>query len=161
MTPERFEKHAEQFWNNITTYVETNKNIKTAWCLFVTYDTLLSELYGKYANINWFKTKSLSVLCNKGEEYSTQQDKLHNFKQAVTVAKRYGVKIDPVHAAFGFQLKHLVSINDMVEGRRKFDEDMLFEKFGDAINYCILIDAIETEERENSLWYRIYKFFKK
>lgn len=164
MTPERFEQHAEQFWDNITpSNGVKNQNILTAYILLGAYSACLFDITGKRSDLSClmcsFKLKSLAVLCNKGNEYSTEQDKLHNFKHAVTVAKRYGYKIDPVQAAFGFQLKHLVSIDDMVEGRRKFDEDMLFEKFGDAINYCILIDAIETEQRENSWWYKVYKYF--
>jgi hypothetical protein len=82
------------------------------------------------------------VLIKKGTEYSTDDDKLHNFKQAAEISGH-----TPVHCAEMFQLKHTTSINDMLNNmRNKKTKEMLNEKFVDYINYCVLIAALKKEE---------------
>jgi hypothetical protein len=84
------------------------------------------------------------VLLKKSEEYATEDDKLHNFKIASALSGETAEQ-----ALWGFCIKHLVSISDMVAaGRTKqFTNDQWDEKIGDAINYLILLRAqvLETE----------------
>ncbi len=81
------------------------------------------------------------VLKSKGEEYSTEDDRLHNFKRAAALAAT-----SPELAARGMLAKHIVSVWDMVDhieaGRTPQDDSYVSEKIGDAINYLILLKAL-------------------
>lgn len=86
-----------------------------------------------------------SVLEKKGDEYKSKRDRLHNFK----VAAR---KLDcsPVKALQGMLIKHIVSVDDMIdtmenESDTKFGEEYIEEKIGDIINYYILLEALLKE----------------
>lgn len=92
-----------------------------------------------------------SVLVGKGNEYSTEGDKLWNFKAGAKLWEDFystdtEIKLTtPYEVACMYQLKHLCSIDDIVCGRRQADSAMLAEKFGDFINYECLKAAIATE----------------
>ena len=86
------------------------------------------------------RTESIkSVLAQKGGEYATG-DRLYNFKRAAEIGRA-----TPAKALWGMFAKHLVSVVDMVEGTRPFDEDMINEKIGDSVNYLILLEGILKE----------------
>lgn len=85
------------------------------------------------------------VLVLKSREYSTADDKLHNFRRAA--------ELDPTRSAaqhcLAFAHKHYVSLHDLVDefangDRRK--AAILSEKVGDLVNYLILLEAILTED---------------
>ena len=83
------------------------------------------------------------VLESKSKEYSTDSDKLHNFKQTAITEQ-----ITPADAAHWFLTKHMTSYRDMLKGARegkKYSQKMIDEKFGDIINYFILQEAIFAE----------------
>lgn len=83
------------------------------------------------------------ILEKKAEEYSTDQDRLHNFKRA---AKMLGVT--PEQALLGMKAKHDISIMDMVNdiaAYQKFDLGYVEEKIGDSINYLVLLEALIIE----------------
>lgn len=90
------------------------------------------------------------TLQKKADEYSSDEDRLHNFKLAGKVKSE-----TPQKAAWGMATKHLVSIIDMIE---EFEQkpnyipprELVNEKFGDMINYLVLIEAL-IEERRRSL----------
>lgn len=91
------------------------------------------------------------VLASKSKEYSSDFDKLHNFKLAGKISGQHEAEV-----AFGFLLKHFTSFMDMknqIAAGKKFKRAYLDEKFGNIINYFILIEAIfvesglEVEER--------------
>lgn len=90
------------------------------------------------------------VLNCKREEYSDGEDRLHNFVAASRIDDE-----DPARALWGMWKKHIVSIADIV---RKMEEDPNYvpsrstcaEKFGDNINYTLLLEGI-VEERRKSL----------
>ena len=95
------------------------------------------------------------VLLKKGDEYSTEGDKLHNFKRSVEIAKGlYGEyelspHLTPLTCLLGMALKHHTSIADINSGTTKnITIELLFEKFGDAINYAVLADAIQLDNGE-------------
>lgn len=89
-----------------------------------------------------------SVLATKGAEYATDDDRMHNFNVARKISP---TTISREEAIFGMTSKHLVSVLDIIEGTRyskKFTEGFIREKFGDLINYLILM---ETSLMETSL----------
>lgn len=80
------------------------------------------------------------VLSSKGEEYGSV-DRLHNFKSSSRTAR-----VTMLQCAKMFQLKHLVSIDDLLTKRLTCTREVVDEKVGDAINYEILMLAIKEEE---------------
>ena len=86
----------------------------------------------------------LDLMCGKkNEEYSRNNDKLHNFKTAAMIRN-----ITPEDALIGMWLKHLVSVFDIVDDLPKLpDNSILEEKITDSINYLVLLEAL-IKERE-------------
>jgi hypothetical protein len=88
-----------------------------------------------------------NVLAAKRKEYAPGDgDRLHNFRVAAALSNT-----SLAGAAMGMALKHIVSVADIV----KLSEvgtvpsiEMIEEKFGDAINYLILIKACLVEQME-------------
>ena len=81
----------------------------------------------------------LETLDSKSEEYSTVDNKLHNFDKAGKMSNQSRER-----ALLGMQLKHTVSIDDIVDNLDKNilpTLNQLEEKIGDAINYYILLKA--------------------
>ncbi len=102
--------------------------------------------------------RTTGVLSAKSDEYSTESDKLHNFKRAGAM-----LNCSPEKALVGMWTKHIISILDIVDETEYkcgtevdcfpgFDPekyiDRLEEKIGDAINYLILLEAL-IKERYN------------
>lgn len=81
------------------------------------------------------------VLIKKSGEYSSSDDKLHNFNKAKDLMRCKTKEF----ALLGMLNKHLVSVIDMVERFEKTGElptsNMIDEKIGDSINYFILLKA--------------------
>lgn len=78
------------------------------------------------------------TLAEKSSEYSTVDNKLHNFDKAGKMANTTRER-----ALLGFLLKHQVSIDDIVD---KLDKelpslDLVSEKITDILNYYILLKA--------------------
>jgi hypothetical protein len=85
-----------------------------------------------------------SVLLKKGTEYATGGDAFHNFNQA----KGLSFHNSREKIAWEYSVKHLQSIKDIIELVDKGGIPSLAaveEKFGDAINYLILIEAMIKE----------------
>lgn len=84
-----------------------------------------------------FKNLSLK-LQEKAIEYSRNNDPFHNFnKGALQTGK------DPRVVLYGFLLKHLISLNDIVDDLERLGkepiESMIDEKIGDTIIYLALL----------------------
>ena len=91
--------------------------------------------------------KTKYVLIEKGKEYSTDENKLHNFDKAAIKSNQSREK-----ALKGMLLKHEVSIDDIVENIDKGklpSRELLDEKIGDIINYYILLEACIVERINN------------
>jgi hypothetical protein len=84
-----------------------------------------------------------NTLASKGKEYASNTDRLHNFKEAARLEE-----VNPITALRGMMVKHIVSVNDMcakyLSGGLE-SEAMINEKFGDYINYLILLEAMLKE----------------
>jgi hypothetical protein len=87
-------------------------------------------------------TSIKKTLLAKGNEYGST-DRLHNFKIAARIDDE-----SPFQSAWGMFKKHLVSIMDIKDGLHHPTPEMVEEKFGDAINYLILMEAIIKEHME-------------
>jgi uncharacterized protein YheU (UPF0270 family) len=93
------------------------------------------------------------VLVKKGTEYGADKSAFHNFEQASELSYHKS----PQGVAWEFMCKHLQSIRDMISDKESDDiipsKEMVKEKFGDAINYLILMEGMfkeDIEEIENN-----------
>lgn len=88
--------------------------------------------------------KCNDILFAKNKEYSSDTDRLHNFKVAARVNG-----CTPEQALWGMNTKHLVSIMDLVEDPSKATKEMIDEKITDSINYLLLLEALLIERLTN------------
>ena len=92
--------------------------------------------------------KIKTILVKKSVEYSTQEDKLINFRKG---AIKSG--LSPIEVLQGYLLKHEVSFADMCikfKDSNKVSKEMIDEKITDIINYYLLAEAIFMEENINT-----------
>ena len=82
--------------------------------------------------------KICSLLQSKGQEYSTEQDKLKNFKQGCLMSGQ-----TPRAYLWSLTVKHLECIKEIALDR--LSDEYADEKIGDAINYMILLEALIAE----------------
>ncbi len=90
-----------------------------------------------------------SVLQQKGQEYAAgDRDVFHNFKNSSPLM--FGMS--PEKVAWGFMTKHMRSVMDIIEDLDCGDcymgspkVEVVEEKFGDFINYLILIEGMLKE----------------
>ena len=89
-----------------------------------------------------------NTLEKKGKEYSSEEDKLLNFKQGATISGN-----TPETVLWNYMLKHYISLTGIIkelenEGNEP-NYDVFIEKTSDIVNYLILLDALICERREN------------
>jgi hypothetical protein len=82
-----------------------------------------------------------SVLQKKGAEYANDKDVFHNFEEGTKMSFHDTREM----VAWEYMMKHIISIKDMISNKQSYSEHMIREKFGDAINYLILIEAMMLE----------------
>lgn len=90
--------------------------------------------------------KCLSTLGVKQEEYSTDSDRLHNFKVAAEIQG-----CTPITALAGMMAKHTVSVYDLIQRQEQgfvVSRELWDEKIGDSINYLLLLDALVQEKED-------------
>jgi len=81
-----------------------------------------------------------TTLLTKSAEYASDADRFHNFHVGASISGQ-----SPARTLWGFLVKHLVSVRDIVDGREA-DRAMLREKIGDCRNYLILLEALLVDE---------------
>lgn len=74
------------------------------------------------------------VLIKKADEYNLEEDRLGFFKRSAAFAQE-----TPEQALYGFLLKHLQSITDMVQSGKEYPKELWNEKITDAMNYLVLL----------------------
>jgi len=90
----------------------------------------------------------INTLGVKNKEYSSDTDRLHNFKKAGRMKGQ-----DPIQALDGMWLKHRVSMDDIIE-RMIADptylppKELIKEKLGDNLNYTLLLEGLIEDRRE-------------
>lgn len=85
------------------------------------------------------------VLVLKDAEYSSDSDRLHNFKVAGFMSGT-----PPEAALWGMLVKHLTSVRDICYSNEMVTKTKLREKLGDVINYMILLEAVLYDSRRVS-----------
>lgn len=81
------------------------------------------------------------VLIGKAKEYATDDDRLHNFKNAAGM-----MSCGPKEALAGMMAKHTISVYDMCRSGKDYPIELWNEKITDHINYLLLLKAIVEEE---------------
>jgi hypothetical protein len=86
--------------------------------------------------------KIQELFFKKQKEYAPGSDKMHNFR---TAARMLNTSMED--ALRGMLMKHIVSVNDMIEKTQsnpeyKPEHELVSEKIGDIINYYILLEAM-------------------
>jgi len=92
-------------------------------------------------------TSIFEVLQQKSVEYSSEGDRLHNFKAAGLLDE-----VSPEKSLLGMMAKQEVSVRDIVKGidkGKKFTKAQLDEKLGDWINYLILLKGLLIERLQD------------
>lgn len=94
-------------------------------------------------------SSSREVLIEKAKEYAKNDNRLHNFEKAARMSGNTREE-----CLWGFALKHLVSVTDIIEGMSKDEcyvpkQELVREKIGDSINYLLLLEAC-IEDRRNT-----------
>lgn len=89
-----------------------------------------------------------NVLSKKSQEYSSEEDRFHNFKVAARIKNS-----TPEQALHGMMLKHEVSIMDLINYSEtdpsRITQKLVDEKIGDMINYLILLEGMFIERINN------------
>lgn len=85
--------------------------------------------------------KIKATLTLKQKEYADDKEVLRNFINAA----RFDEGETPAQALWGMAKKHLVSVQDMIQGRVYPTPERVDAKLGDMINYLILLEAIWAE----------------
>ena len=93
--------------------------------------------------------KIKSVLIKKADEYNLEEDRLGFFKRAGTFAQT-----TPEKALYGFLLKHLVSLNDMVVSGDKYSKEL-------SVGKEAIIAEIEKRTIRNSFKVKNWQLQKK
>ena len=106
--------------------------------------TMNLEELNKLLTERYYKSKE--VLISKNKEYGQVDDVLESFNEQAQISMHN----EPTSIGWELLVKHLYSVRRMIreyenEGRIP-DQDMIDEKFGDAINYLILIEALFKED---------------
>lgn len=99
--------------------------------IFILYKKYLGDVQEE------FLAHAERVLLGKNDEYAEEKDVLKNFMIASEMTGRL-----PSVIAEYYQLKHTVSILDL-DSNKTYTKEYLFEKFGDWLNYAVLISACE------------------
>lgn len=96
--------------------------------------------------INKVIDKVVDTLLKKGKGYNDGRDVLSAFKRSAEIDN-----IHPIRACRGMDLKHRQSIDTIlnnVELSIPIDEKVLYEKYVDHINYCLLEIALIIESNK-------------
>lgn len=74
------------------------------------------------------------TLIKKQAEYNLDEDRLSHFKRAAVLAQE-----SPEKVLYGYMLKHIMSISDMIASEDAYDKAVWVEKATDIHNYLILL----------------------
>lgn len=78
-----------------------------------------------------------NVLVKKAAEYNLDDDRLSVFKHAAALSEE-----TPEQALYGFMLKHIISMTDMINSKQTYSEALWNEKLTDINNYTILLQGL-------------------
>jgi hypothetical protein len=78
-----------------------------------------------------------NVLVKKAAEYNLDNDRLSVFKHAAALSEE-----TPEQALYGFMLKHIISMTDMINSKQSYTKELWDEKLTDICNYIILLQGL-------------------
>ena len=78
-----------------------------------------------------------NVLIRKAAEYNLDEDRLSVFKHAAALSEETSEQ-----ALYGFMLKHIISVTDMINSKESYSEELWNEKITDICNYLILLQGL-------------------
>lgn len=78
-----------------------------------------------------------TVLVKKEAEYSLNTDRMSVFKHGSGITEE-----TPEQVLYGFMLKHIISVTDMVNSKETYSEELWNEKITDICNYLILLQGL-------------------
>jgi len=84
------------------------------------------------------RTKSL-LLQVKSAEYSFNNDRMHNFKKVQSLFSLIKNKDSALFPSYALMSKQFISVTDIINGDLEPTEFIINEKFGDVVNYFILM----------------------
>jgi hypothetical protein len=85
---------------------------------------------------------STSVLARKGVIYSSDEDRLSNFKSVGAMKKE-----TPQKALWGMVSKHIIATQDMIDSGRLPSPEWIDEYLGDIHNYMHLLEGVWEDAR--------------
>jgi len=92
-----------------------------------------------------------NVLAVKQKEYALEDDRFRSFSDgAEKFLELTGRSITREDFLLALLMKHLVSIEDFVCNRKTASKEILFEKFGDALNYIELLKEMTAYKNCNT-----------
>lgn len=77
------------------------------------------------------------VLVKKAVEYNLDDDRLSVFKHGAGISEE-----TPEQVLYGFMLKHIISVTDMINSKDTYTEELWNEKITDICNYLILLQGL-------------------
>lgn len=80
------------------------------------------------------------MLIKKAAEYNLEEDRLGFFKRAAVFAKE-----TPEQVLYGFVLKQILSLSDMIQTGQVYPQDLWLEKITDIQNYLFLLLGLLAE----------------
>lgn len=78
-----------------------------------------------------------NVLVKKQAEYNLDADRLSVFKHGAGCSEE-----TPEQVLYGFMLKHIISVTDMINSEGTYSEELWNEKITDICNYLILLQGL-------------------
>ena len=78
-----------------------------------------------------------NVLIKKASEYNLDNDRVSVFKHGAGISEE-----TPEQVLYGFMLKHIISITDMINSKGTYSEELWNEKITDICNYLILLQGL-------------------
>ena len=78
-----------------------------------------------------------NVLVKKAVEYNLDDDRLSVFKHGAGISEE-----TPEQVLYGFMLKHIISVTDMINSKDAYTEELWNEKITDICNYLILLQGL-------------------
>jgi len=111
-----------------------------------------------------FQKQEKTILDWKGEEYSTEADRIQNFREIANFIGNKPITISPAMVAFVYLMKHVQSIKNALVSNRV---DWRWEAEGgegtkqrvaDVRNYLLLLSAcVDEQDREDERWRGVVK----
>ena len=97
---------------------------------------MTKEEFSEYLDKRLQRIKN--TLDNKGNEYANTENVFINFERSAAIRD----KNTKEEVMLDYAMKHLVSVIDIIDNPTKaVNSKLIEEKFGDLINYLILIEA--------------------